>query len=306
MVRKAIATVVGLGELLWDCYADSRRPGGAPANVAFHAQQLGHRGVICSRIGEDTLGQELLDYMAGCGLDTRHIQKDTERPTGWVSVDTTHPEKPLFVIHENVAWDHLTFTEAVEGLMTEASAVCFGTLAQRGPQSRETIHRCLEAARDAILVYDVNLRQEWYQREWIERSLAASDIVKLNVDEVAVLSDVLGTGSLPPVEFADILLERYGLEWVCVTRAELGCLLFGGGSAYDEPGARVEVADAVGAGDAFTAALISSRLRGWSLSTTAWFANQVGALVATRPGAMPSLEAELARVISDAENQESR
>ncbi len=293
--------VVGLGEVLWDCFPDSRRPGGAPANVAFHAHQLGQRGVICSRIGDDELGRELLAYLDARDLDTRHVQRDCSRPTGYVTVNTTNPDRPLFIIHEHVAWDALEFNEELESLMSAAAAVCFGTLAQRSLRSRETIHHCLSAAQNTLIVYDVNLRQNWYERGWIERSLRAAHIVKLNIDELAVLASLLETESADPQRFAADLRARFGVELVCVTRAEEGCLLIGRDETADVPGVRVEVADAVGAGDAFTAALISARLRGWGLQRAARFANEVGALVAARPGAMPALAAELADLIAKAQ-----
>jgi fructokinase len=293
--------VVGMGELLWDCFSDSRRPGGAPANVAFHVQQLGHRGVICSRVGDDALGIEILKYLTDRGMDTGHIQKDAHTPTGTVSVDTTRPKAPSFVIHENVAWDHLVFDESLGALMQKASAVCFGTLAQRHPDSRKTIRRALEASRQAVIVYDVNLRQSWYRKDWIEESLLASNIVKLNESEIIVLADMIATGTYRPGDTARFLLEHYLLDLIVVTRGEHGCLLVGEQVTVDEPGIPVDVTDSVGAGDAFTAALISSRLRGWPLDVSAWFANRVGSLVAARPGAMPDLSEALQRVVTDAE-----
>jgi fructokinase len=290
--------VVGLGEVLWDCFGDSRRPGGAPANVAFHAQQLGHRGVICSRIGDDDLGHDLLEYLAARGLETRFVQRDDKRPTGRVTVDTTDRERPSYVIHENVAWDGLTFNDDLERLMGGASAVCFGTLAQRNPRSRETIHRALSVATKALVAYDVNLRQSWYQRDWIERSMRAARIVKLNMDEVGVLGNLLEASSAEPPAFADMLRDRFGVEITCITRADQGCLVIGPAGTADVPGRKVDVVDAVGAGDAFTAALISGCLRGWPLSTAANFANEVGALVAGRPGAMPVLRDDYADLVS--------
>ncbi len=293
--------VVGMGELLWDCFSDSRRPGGAPANVAFHVQQLGHRGVICSRVGDDALGNEILKYLTDHGMDTGHIQKDAHTPTGTVSVDTTRPKAPSFVIHENVAWDHLVFDESLDALMKKASAVCFGTLAQRHPDSRKTIRRALEASRQAVIVYDVNLRQSWYRKDWIEESLQASNVVKLNESELIMLADMIATGPNRPGDTARFLLERYLLDLVVVTRGERGCLLVGEQVTVDEPGMPIDVTDSVGAGDAFTAAIISSRLRGWPLDVSAWFANRVGSLVAARPGAMPDLSEALQRVVTDAE-----
>ena len=291
-------SVVGLGEVLWDCFGDSRRPGGAPANVAFHAQQLGHHGLICSRIGNDDLGRDLLEYMAARGLETRFVQRDDERPTGRVTVDTKDPERPSYVIHENVAWDSLEFNDDLERLMGNASAVCFGTLAQREPQSRETIQRALSAAAKALIVYDVNLRQSWYQRDWIERSMRAARIVKLNMDEIGELGNLLEAGLAEPPAFAAVLRDRFGVEITCITRADQGCLVIGPCETVDVPGRDIDLVDAVGAGDAFTAALISAFLRGWPQRTAAMFANEVGALVTSRPGAMPVLRDDYADLVS--------
>lgn len=291
--------VVGLGELLWDCFEDSKRPGGAPANVAFHAEQLGCRGIICSRVGRDQLGNELCDVLAEQGLDLTYVQRDPGRPTGTVTVDTSQPGRPAFLIHENVAWDALELDSKTEQLFSRAAAACFGTLAQRCETSRRTIHRCLEsAAASCLVVYDVNLRQDWYRREWIEASLRQADVVKLNSDEVIRLADLLETGSPDEAEFAESLRERYGVGLTCITRAEHGCLVATAEEKIDIAGADVQVADAVGAGDAFTAALIAGLLGGWPLSNAARFANQVGGLVASRSGAMPSLRDEFAELRS--------
>jgi fructokinase len=184
--------------------------------------------------------------------------------------------------------------------MAGASAVCFGTLAQRNAKSRETILRALGRATNAFIVYDVNLRQTWYQKDWVEGSLEASNIVKLNEDEVTILSQVMGMTWRHENDFARAFIENHELDIVCVTRAERGCSLYTRSHNVDVSGVEIEVADAVGAGDAFTAALISAQLRGWPLATAAWFANHVGALVAGRRGAMPVLHNELGRLIARA------
>lgn len=290
--------VIGLGELLWDCFADSRRPGGAPANVAFQANQLGCQGIVCTRVGCDALGDELVEFLARQGLRTDGVQRDPQRPTGTVTVDTSRPDRPSFVIHENVAWDYLELSAAWRALISKASAVCFGTLAQRGTVSRQTIQQALEATGpECLVVYDVNLRQHWYERPWIEASLARSQIVKLNADEVTTLAELLQFDSPGLERFARAMIERYAVEAVCITRAEHGSLLVTRTETVDSPGVKVEVADAVGAGDAFTAALIVARLHAWPLRAQAEFANQVGALVASRPGAMPVLRNEFAALL---------
>jgi fructokinase len=286
--------VVGIGELLWDCFADSRRPGGAPANVAYHARQLGLDGMICSRVGRDALGDELVQYLAGRGLDTRFVQHDHQHPTGTVTVNTERPDHPSYVIHEAVAWDHLRFDQTWADLFRRAAAVCFGTLAQRSPESRATIRQVLSAASAALRIYDVNLRPPWCALEVIEDSLRRAQVVKLNEDELLTLADRLDLGGSEPGSFGSALRDRFGVQLVCITRGKNGCLLLGPDEQVDLPGQPVQVADAVGAGDAFTAALTFGLIRGWPLGATARLANEAGALVAGRHGAMPELRAEFA------------
>ena len=287
--------VIGLGELLWDVFPGSRRPGGAPANVAFQAAQLGCDGQVASRVGEDSLGREIVAFLQSKGLQTSLIQFDSARPTGRVTVDVSQQGQPDYTIHENVGWDDLQPVDELLETAANASAVCFGTLAQRSSVSRETIHRVLAACRDeCLVVYDVNLRQQWYQRDWIERSLRAATVAKLNREEADVLDALLNVNTADHAALARRLIEDYGLSLVCITRAEDGSLLVTKTDSVDHSGEPVEVVDAVGAGDAFTAALIFARLNDWPLDATARFANDVGGLVASRAGAMPELRSDLA------------
>lgn len=299
----SLPLVIGLGELLWDCFGDDRRPGGAPANVAFQANQLGCRGTVVTRVGQDDLGRELLDFLKQQQLATDHVQVDENYPTGTVTVEFTDANDPQYTIHEHVAWDHLEFNDALATLMGEAQAVCFGTLAQREAASREAIHQCLAAtSEDCLVVYDINLRQKYYDRDWIERSLKAARVVKLNQDEVQVLSGLLNVDGSDLPQFANQLQTDYGVEAVCITRGSEGCLIYSENQNYDIPGTPVEVADAVGAGDAFTAALISRRLLGWPWEQAALFANRVGGLVASKSGAMPILHAEFEQLSQEIKN----
>ena len=296
--------VVGLGELLWDCFDDSRRPGGAPANVAFQADQLGCRGIVSSRVGKDALGDELVEFLAGCGLDTQYVQRDGGHPTGTVTVDTSRADHPQYTIHRPVAWDFIECDAALAELMSQAAAVCFGTLAQRNSVSRQAIQKALaQTAENCLVVCDINIRQDWYTRETLEQSLHVSRLLKLNDDEAPLLAEVLGLdcgisgqdSSLIP--FCREVQKRYDVEAVCVTRGERGCLLADRDGVVDSPGITIELADAVGAGDAFTAAWITACLHGRSLEQQAALANRVGALAASRNGAMPELKKEFAKIL---------
>ncbi len=285
---------LGLGELLWDCFPDRRLPGGAPANVAFHAQQLGMNAATVTRVGCDELGDEICQFLKSQGLSLDLVQRDPIHGTGTVTVEPA-ATGTRYTFKPDSAWDFLEPQPALLQAMRSATAVCFGTLAQRCPVSREAIHACLAAtSNDCLIIYDVNLRPPFFEREWIERSLHRARIAKLNDDEVRLLSDMLGANRPDNADFARWLMDRYRLELVCVTRGAAGCLVVSGDEIVDVPGNPVQVVDTVGAGDSFTAALIQTRLAGWPLRRSAEFANRVGALVASRPGAMPVLTDELA------------
>lgn len=285
--------VVGLGEAVWDIFPESRRPGGAPANVAFQADQLGAKGVVLSRIGTDDLGQEIREYLESKGLDTSSLQVDTEHGTGRVTVDTSDPGHPRYIIHEGVAWDYISATESFLQLADQAAAVCFGTLAQRSPVSRASIQQFIRRTR-GLVVFDVNLRQTWYDRESLDLSLQRSSIVKLNIDELEPVSDVLGLQHASERVFANSIRERYPIDTVIITRAEQGCFVASGNEVVDVPGVKANVVDAVGAGDAFTAAFILLTLEGRPLELRTRFANRVGGIVVERRGAMPDVKQEYA------------
>ena len=286
--------VVGIGELLWDCFADTRRPGGAPANLAFHAHQVGAEGVTVSRVGDDETGRDLIDFIRDQGLDPSFVQVDPDHATGTVQVETSSTGQPTYHIEPNVAWDWIEVDDALRSLMDRAGAVCFGTLAQRRDRSRATIHELLDRARErgALVVYDVNLRQSFYTPDRIRRSLTAADVVKLNEAEVRVVAALLERAPIQELEFARLLLDEYGVRTVCITRGEHGCAVVDADGAHAIAGVSVEVADTVGAGDAFTAAFVYGALLGHPSAHAAGFANAVGALVASRPGAMPEFARE--------------
>jgi fructokinase len=291
--------VIGLGELLWDVFPDSRRPGGAPANVAFHATQLGVHGAVASRVGNDADGDELRAFLLGKGLDVSLLQTDPTLPTGRVTVELTADGQPVYVIHQQVAWERLTAEENLLQAAARAAAICFGTLAQRSEASRSAIHAALQAAGEStLIVYDVNLRQHWYAREWIERSLQAADVVKMNEDELRTLAPLLAGGSADAKAFARRLKDAFHVETLVLTRGERGCLVIRGDETVDVPGRAVEVVDAVGAGDAFTAAFIVGTLERKPLEQVADFANGIGGLVASRAGAMPDIAADAATMRS--------
>ena len=287
-------TVVGLGELLWDIFPEGKQLGGAPANFAYAANLLGNRGIVASRIGKDTLGNEALEKLSGLGLNASFLQIDSAYPTGTVKVQVGLDGQPAFKIAESVAWDFLQWKTAWRALAEQADAVCFGSLAQRSPRSHKTIRAFLKAVRPGTArIFDVNLRQRFYSADVISESMKLADIVKLNHEELPRVMETLGLDCDDEVSSARRVLRACGAKLVCVTRGASGSLLVSSAGSDEHPGFRGYVADTVGAGDAFAAALVHHFLRGASLAVMNEAANRMGAWVVTQAGATPPLNAEV-------------
>jgi fructokinase len=290
-MTKEERTIVGLGELLWDLLPSGKQLGGAPANFAYITNLLGDTGIPASRVGRDSLGDEALQRLAQLSLRDAFVQRDPTNPTGTVKVEIDASGQPRFDISESVAWDFLEFTPAWQQLAGAADAVCFGSLAQRSPQSRTTVRSFLRATRlEAVRIFDVNLRQNFYTAEVLAESMQLATIVKLNHEELPKIMPLFGWEHRSEEDSARRLLDSHHLKLVCVTRGNGGSLLLSSDERSEHPGFRVKVADTVGAGDAFTAALVHGYLRGTSLSQINDAANRIGAWVASQPGATPAVK----------------
>ncbi|HLZ51671.1 MAG TPA: carbohydrate kinase [Candidatus Acidoferrum sp.] len=295
-------TTIGLGELLWDILPDSRQLGGAPANFAYMTSLLGDEGVVASRVGSDELGFETRRRLERLGLSNSCIQTDQTYRTGVAQVQLDAKGQPAFQIAEPVAWDFLEWTSAWQALAQKADAVCFGSLAQRSPKSRQTIHSFLKAIRpQTTRIFDVNLRQSFYTAEILADSAKQADIIKLNHDELPTVIQLLGFPSQDEESAAQWLLHTFRVKLVCVTRGGEGSLLVSEHGKHEHPGIRVQVADTVGAGDAFTAALVYHFLRRGSLATMNEAANRMGSWVASQAGATPSRDEAWLQKIRSAE-----
>jgi fructokinase len=297
-----LPTVVGLGEVLWDLLPSGRQLGGAPANFAYCSHLLGDRAVVASRIGEDELGKAVRESLLARGVTDQFLQIDPEQPTGTVKVEIDRAGQPKFEIIHPVAWEFLEWTDTWQALARSADAVCFGSLAQRSPQSRQTILEFVDATRsEALRVFDVNLRQTSYSFEIISESMVRANVVKLNHEEVPRVRELLGINAFDALSFCKEVIEKFRLRLICITRGSNGSLLCNQTSAHEHPGFHVQVKDTIGAGDAFTAALVHEHLRGRSLAEMNDSANRLGAWVASNSGAMPpvpaiGLEAALANL----------
>jgi fructokinase len=292
-------TIVGLGEALWDMLPGGKQLGGAPLNVACHAHQLlrasGGRGVVASRVGKDGLGDDVVDRLAALGMSVDFLQTDPRHATSTVVVELKDGQ-PTYTFTPDIAWDHLEFTPKWQQLAADCRAVCFGTLAQRSPQSRQTIWSFLDAASQAVRLFDVNLRQGFYNRESIVGGCHQATMVKLNEEELPVVGRKLGlvTGS-PDAQLRE-LLAKFALTAVVYTRSSRGTLLVLADEIIDPAPVKYPAAanaDAVGAGDACSAGILVGFLLGWPPARIAALANRLGAFVASQPGATPTLPVEI-------------
>lgn len=283
--RKPI--VVGIGELLWDMLPTGKKAGGAPINFVYHASRLGAEGYAVSAIGDDILGKEIIEE-----LDKYHIQHLIEKvpyPTGTVKVELTDGV-PSYTISERVAWDHIIATSNAVDLAEQADAICFGTLAQRSAQSRETIQAISSfAPEDAFRLLDINLRQCYFSKELIEESFYLANVLKANLDEMQVLKRLFGLNGTDK-EAAHWFIEKYDLRMVALTDGPRASTIFTREETSTMMAPPVKVVDTVGAGDAFSAGLILSLLKGKSLREAHQTAVETAAFVCSEEGAWPDYD----------------
>ncbi len=286
--------VVGMGEALWDVLPEGKKIGGAPANFAYHVSQFGLPSCVVSAIGDDALGQEIIENFTSKGLN--HLIEEVPYPTGTVQVEIDQAGIPQYEIKENVAWDNIPYTARLEALAERTKAVCFGSLAQRNVVSRNTINRFLDAMphdEESLVVFDVNLRQGFYNKEILCNSMKRCNILKINDEELVTVSRMFGYPGIDLQDKCWILLGKYNLKMLILTCGINGSYVFTPGNVSFQPTPKVEVADTVGAGDSFTAAFIASILKGKSVQEAHSRAVQTSAFVCTKKGAMPILPPEL-------------
>ncbi len=289
--------ILGIGELLWDLLPEGPWLGGAPANFAVMAGRLGNHAAILGRIGRDQRGRDAIAVLDPLPADTKWLQIDPAHETGRVTV-ALKSGQPEYTIHEPAAWDFLELSDEWVQLAERADAICFGTLAQRAAESRQTIQTLVaQSPATCVRVFDVNLRAPFYSSEVIQESLELATVVKLNEAEAPLVLGLLGLpaqdgGSVDALRgAADRLLEEFpALQMVAVTRGENGSLLERRDGWHAHPGVAATVVDTIGAGDAFTAAMTHYMVRGAELATLSEAGNRWGSWVASQAGAMPELD----------------
>ncbi|MCB0569130.1 MAG: carbohydrate kinase [Phaeodactylibacter sp.] len=281
--------IVCFGEVLWDLLPSGKIAGGAPMNVAYHANQFGMQSKMISSIGDDELGSELKRFLENKGVSTEFIQTDKAFPTGVVNVMLDAGGSPSYEIVSPVAWDNIQLDDAVMASVKTADALVFGSLACRTEQNRQALFEYMDVAK--LRVFDVNLRAPFYARPLIGSLLARADIVKMNDEELALIAGWLGATGAVRAQM-EYIRDEYGLSLFIMTRGKDGAVCLDGGGFYEHPGFPVTVKDTIGSGDSFLAAFLSKHLTGAPPSDCLVFAGAVGALVATRAGGTPEISPE--------------
>jgi fructokinase len=280
---------VVFGEVLWDCFPGHATLGGAPLNFAVHAARLGCCPYLVSAVGEDPLGRDARARIVEAGVPDKFLGTTPHFATGRVSVELDEQGQPEFTIHRPAAYDAVELSPAQLGELSALAPAWLyhGTLSSMVPQPRKVLLQLMEALPHARRFYDVNLRRASYTPELVDDLLARANVVKLNADEMRIIGPLCGLpcGNIP--DFCRQGQIRYGWDAVAVTMGARGCGLWMGGQYAELPGSAIEVADTVGAGDAFAAAFVHGLSQGWPLARIGEFANRVGALVASRPGGTP-------------------
>lgn len=286
--------VIGIGEALWDVLPEGKKLGGAPANFAYHVSQFGLNGLAVSALGQDALADETEEEFRKKGLNY-HMER-VPFETGTVQVTLDPQGVPQYEIKEGVAWDNIPFTPEIEALAKDCRAVCFGSLAQRSQVSRETIGRFLDAIPDDeehLKIFDINLRQNFYTKEVLKKSLKRCNILKINDEELITIWRIFGYPGLELENKCWLLMGKYDLRMLILTCGVNGSYVFTRGSSTYLPTPKVHVADTVGAGDSFTGAFCAAILKGRPVEEAHKLAVMASAFVCTQNGAMPVLPDEL-------------
>ena len=290
--------VVGIGELLWDCFPTYRRMGGAPANFAYHVSQFGFNSVVVSAVGDDQEGGALIKELKSHNLDS--CVEKVDLPTGTVDVNITDANDPQYIINTEVAWSAIPFSNKLAAIAKNCCAVCFGTLAQYGCRTRETIGMLLDSVpAECYKIYDVNLRKSTgkalFSDETILSSISRCNVLKLNADELDYVTELFSLNKEESIELRGRrLMALYpNVKLLIVTMGTDGSLVFSGSETSFMATPKVVVKDAVGAGDSFTGAFIGSVLNGKTIREAHQIAVKVSAYVCTQPGAMPVVPEEI-------------
>ena len=274
--------VLCFGEVLWDTFGNEQIPGGAPMNVAQHLVKQGLNASLISRVGRDEPGERLANYLKLHHLHSGLLQFDDTLPTCQVSVQLDDEGKATYVIPQPVAWDNIEPSDVLLERIKNINVIVFGSLACRSQRSRDTLLNLFE--NQMLKIFDVNLRAPHYEPSTIQTLAAMADVIKMNEEEASLL---IGGYDEPLKDKIIEFQKKFHSQTICVTRGENGAMIYHNDKFYEHPGFTVDVADTVGAGDAFLATFIAGLLNKIPMSTVLEKACAIGAYVTSQRGANP-------------------
>jgi fructokinase len=290
--------VLSFGEILWDIIEGNAHLGGAPLNFAAHSAQCGAESYMISRLGSDDYSKRAMDKLDEVGVNHSIVQMDDQHPTGTVEV-FLQDGQPSYTIHTQVAYDYIDFEQLPDTFhSTDYDIFYFGTLAQRGSKSRESLYRILQEKSFQSRFYDVNFRKDCFSKNIVLKSLEYSDVLKLNDEEVAIISEYMFSRAYGIEDFMRGCYEKYGHKVIIVTAGAEGCYIHHDNNVDFVSGKKVVVADAVGAGDSFSAAFMYVYYHTLNPLNAAKIGNQIGGYVASQRGAIPKYSDEIKEILS--------
>jgi fructokinase len=279
-------SIICFGEILWDNLPSGRTAGGAPMNVAYHLNRVGAESQLISRIGDDQPGADLVNFFGQKGLSTNFLQTDSRYPTGEVIAKVMDNHEVAYEILPDAAWDFIDFDPKLSRMANVADAFVFGSLAARNSISRDTLLQTLDSAKFRVL--DINLRAPHYSREVLELLLPKADFLKLNHDELLLLTDWFYKSGAPESDSISFLQQKFDIAEIIVTKGSEGASYYSGDTTFTGKAYSVTVADTVGAGDSFLAAFLYKKLTGTTIPKTLDYALAMGAFIAGQSGACPA------------------
>ncbi len=283
--------IVGIGELLWDILPSGKKQiGGAPANFAYHTNNFEAKGAVISAIGNDEDGRKILNNLKQKGIITEHIQVNKKVKTGTVNIKYDNDKVPIFTINENTAWDNIKVIEETKKFIKKADAICYGTLSQRNRISQKAIISYIKSTKpECLKIYDINIRQNYYNKNIIQNTLELSDILKISEEELSTVAEVLGLSGTNK-DILKNILTKYSLKVIAYTKGRNGANLIFKNNTIKHKGYKTKVVDTVGCGDAFTAILALGILKQNSYENILKDANKIASYVASKKGAMPDMK----------------
>ncbi len=296
------------GEILWDIIENKPYIGGAPFNLAAHMTKMGIKSTLISSVGKDALGRKALKEAEKRGINSSFIRVHPHLPTGIVEVSLDERGHPTYLIKENVAWDNIVLDQDLIDNLTKNKweIFCFGTLAQRTQENREVLSHIISWVRPHHIFYDLNLRQNYYSKDWIEKSLCQCSIVKMNDREALIISELLFGQTLKQENLAELICQQYDPSIVCITHGKNGSSVYRNGKFEKVPGLNGPVADTVGGGDSYSAGFLFSYLCGTGIYEAAEFAEMVGNFVVSQSGAVPKYPKWLEKEIENLKYKKGR